>query len=112
MPRRTLSGTKKVVFGTLDGNIGIKECWNVGMLIFLGFSWVLLGILFFLLFFGFLGLSGVFLEKPRKTGSVLDKAPQAPPPQNCTKNLAGFLYSFEGEGPPPSKLYKTLAISY
>ena len=65
MPRRTVSGTKKVVFGTLDGNIGIKECRNVGMLIFLGFSWVLLGFVgysfFFLVFFGFLGLSGVFL---------------------------------------------------
>ena len=65
VPRRTLSGTKKVVFGTLDGNIGIKECRNVGMLIFLGFSWVLLGFVgysfFFLVFFGFLGLSGVFL---------------------------------------------------
>ena len=48
----------------------------------------------------------------RGNGSVLVKAPQDPPPLKTVQKIghpgtADFLYSFEGGGPPPSKVYKT-----
>ena len=75
------------------------------MLIFLGFSWVLLGFLFFIFFLVFLVCLGFswFFEKLRKAkknrlSNFLLKAPRPspPPPQIRAK-----LCTESGGGPPP-----------